>query len=78
MAEGPGSQKDFILARGDGEVSRGAAANLLGEEDAESVGQAQCLGLQRQDPAWEMRGAEMVSKVEEQFLHLAIRKQVSY
>lgn len=31
------------------------------------------------DPAWEeMRGAVAVAEVEEQFLHVAIRKQVSY
>ncbi|KFQ89319.1 hypothetical protein N337_10490, partial [Phoenicopterus ruber ruber] len=77
MAEGPGSWRDFTPARGDGEVARGAAANLLGAADAESARRAQRLGLHGADPAWEeMRGA--VAEVEEQFLHLAIRKQVSY
>ncbi|KFO07069.1 hypothetical protein N312_07206, partial [Balearica regulorum gibbericeps] len=81
MAEGPGSWRDFTPARGDGEAARGAAASLLGAADAESAGQAQHSGLHGMDPAWEeMRGAMVVAEVEveEQFLHLAIRKQVSY
>lgn len=77
MAEGPGSRRDFTPARGDGEAARGAAASLRGAADAESTGRAQRLGLRGVNPAWEeMRGA--VAEVEEQFLHLAIRKQVSY
>ncbi|KFW00152.1 hypothetical protein N327_05768, partial [Fulmarus glacialis] len=51
--------------------------SLLGAADAENAGRAQRLGLHGVDPAWEeMRGAVVVA--EEQFLHLAIRKQVSY
>ncbi|KFQ69616.1 hypothetical protein N335_09043, partial [Phaethon lepturus] len=77
MAEGPGSWRDFTLARDDGKVAGEAAANLLGAVDAESTGRAQNSVLRSVDPAWEeMRGA--VAEVEEQFLHLAIRKQVSY
>ncbi|KFU91097.1 hypothetical protein M959_11675, partial [Chaetura pelagica] len=79
MAEGSGSWRDFTRARGDSEVARGAVATcLLGAADAESTGQAQCSGLRAMNPAWEVRGAVVVSEVEEQFLHLAIRKQVSY
>ncbi|NXP74891.1 DGKZ kinase, partial [Ramphastos sulfuratus] len=77
MAEGPRSWKDFTTARGDSEEARGATANLQGAADAESTKRAQHSGLCSSDPAWEeMRGA--VAEVEEQFLHLAIRKQVSY
>ncbi|KFQ63411.1 hypothetical protein N334_05303, partial [Pelecanus crispus] len=79
MAEGPASWRDFTLARGDDEEARGAAASLLRTADAESAGRAQCSGLHSMDPAWEeMRGAVVVAEVEKQFLHLAIRKQVSY
>ncbi|NWX06031.1 DGKZ kinase, partial [Caloenas nicobarica] len=79
MAEGPGSWRDFTPARGDGEVARGATASLGGVADAESTGQAQRSGCCGVDPAWEeMSGAVAVAEVEEQFLHLAIRKQVSY
>lgn len=79
MAEGPGSWKDFTPARGDDEAARGAVASLLGAADAEDARQAQHSGLHGVDPAWEeMRGAAVVAEVEEQFLHLAIRKQVSY
>lgn len=79
MAEGPRSWRDFTLARGDSEAARGAAASRWGAADAESTGRAQRLGLRSVDPAWEeMREAEAVAEVEEQFLHLAIRKQVSY
>lgn len=79
MAEGPGSWRDFTPARGNGEVARGATASLPGMVDAESTGQAQRSDLCGMDPAWkEMRGAVVVAEVEEQFLHLAIRKQVSY
>ncbi|KFP67398.1 hypothetical protein N322_09434, partial [Cariama cristata] len=79
MAEGPRSWRDFTPARGDGEAARGAVANLRGAAAAESTGRAQCSGLRSVDPAWkEMRGAVAVAEVEEQFLHLAIRKQVSY
>ncbi|KFP75774.1 hypothetical protein N310_05560, partial [Acanthisitta chloris] len=56
---------------------RGATASLRGAADAESTGRAH-LGLCSTAPAWEMRGAMAVAEVEEQFLHLAIRKQVSY
>ncbi|KFV59766.1 hypothetical protein N328_06023, partial [Gavia stellata] len=53
--------------------------SLRGAADAESAGRAQRSGLPGVDPAWEeMRGAMVVAEVEEQFLHLAIRKQVSY
>ncbi|KFV97204.1 hypothetical protein N326_09248, partial [Eurypyga helias] len=79
MAEGPRSCGDFNPARSDGEVARGATANLLGAADVESTGRAQHSGLCGMDAAWEeMRGAVAVAEVEEQFLHLAIRKQVSY
>ncbi|NWQ75222.1 DGKZ kinase, partial [Columbina picui] len=79
MAEGPGSWRDFTPAKGDGEVARGATASLGGAADAESTGQAQCSGLCSVDPAWEeMSGVVAVAEVKEQFLHLAIRKQVSY
>lgn len=79
MAEGPGSWRDFSPARSDGEVARGATASLWGAADTESTGRAQSLGLRSMDPAWEeMRGAVAMAEVEEQFLHLAIRKQVSY
>ncbi|NXO71736.1 DGKZ kinase, partial [Phainopepla nitens] len=79
MAEGPGSWRDFSPARSDDEVARGATASLRGAADTESTGRAQRLGLRSVDPAWEeMRGAVAVAEVEEQFLHLAIRKQVSY
>ncbi|KFV86284.1 hypothetical protein N308_12382, partial [Struthio camelus australis] len=79
MAEGPGNWRDFTPARGDSEVTKGATASLLGTADAESAGQAQYSGLRSADPAWEeMRGAQAVAEVETQFLHLAIRKQVSY
>lgn len=79
MAEGPGSWRDFTPARGDGEAARGATASLLGTVDADCTRQAQCSDLCGVDPAWkEMRGAVVVAEVEEQFLHLAIRKQVSY
>lgn len=79
MAEGPGSWRDFTLASGDSEVARGAMASLRGAADAERAGQEQRLGIGGVDPAWEeMRGAVAVAEVEEQFLHLAIRKQVSY
>ncbi|KFV16868.1 hypothetical protein N340_04851, partial [Tauraco erythrolophus] len=79
MAEGPWSWRDFTPVRGDSEAVRGAAASLLGAADAESARQGQRSGLSGMDPAWEeMRGAVVVSEVEEQFLHLAIRKQVSY
>lgn len=77
MAEGPG--RDFTPAKGDGEVARGATASLGGAACAESTGQAQCSRVCNVDPAWEeMSGAVAVAEVEEQFLHLAIRKQVSY
>ncbi|KFV64977.1 hypothetical protein N307_01644, partial [Dryobates pubescens] len=77
MAEGLRSWKDFSGGRGDSEAARGATASLWGAADAESTRRAQCSGLRSTDPAWEeMRGA--VAEVEEQFLHLAIRKQVSY
>lgn len=60
-------------------MTRGATASLWGAADTESTERAQCLGLRSMDPAWEeMRGAVAVAEVEEQFLHLAIRKQVSY
>lgn len=60
-------------------MARGATANFQGAADTESTGQAQHLGLRSMDPSWEeMRGAVAVAEVEEQFLHLAIRKQVSY
>ncbi|OPJ82914.1 hypothetical protein AV530_010375 [Patagioenas fasciata monilis] len=79
MAEGPRSWRDFIPAKGNGEEARGATANLRGAVDAESTGQAQCSRLCNVDPAWEeMSGTVAVVEVEEQFLHLAIRKQVSY
>ncbi|KFV03111.1 hypothetical protein N339_00861, partial [Pterocles gutturalis] len=78
MAEGPGSWRDFALASGDGEAAGGPAASReRGAADAGSSRRARCLGLCDMDPAWEeTRGA--VAEVEEQFLHLAIRKQVSY
>ncbi|KFQ08585.1 hypothetical protein N330_10026, partial [Leptosomus discolor] len=77
MAEGPGSWRDFTPARGDAEVARGATARLGGAADAETTRQAQRSGLRSVDPSWEeMTGA--VAEVEKQFLHLAIRKQVSY
>uniref|UniRef100_A0A8C3KIS5 Diacylglycerol kinase n=1 Tax=Calidris pygmaea TaxID=425635 RepID=A0A8C3KIS5_9CHAR len=70
MAEGPGSWRDFTQVHG-------ATASLRGAADAESTGRGQRSGLHGVEPAWEeMRGA--VAEVEEQFLHLAIRKQVSY
>ncbi|KAJ7414690.1 Cyclic AMP-responsive element-binding protein 3-like protein 1 [Willisornis vidua] len=79
MAEGPGSWRDFCPARSDGEVARGATASLQGAANAESTGRARRLGPRSMDPAWdEMRGAVAVTEVEEQFLRLAIRKQVSY
>ncbi|NXW91016.1 DGKZ kinase, partial [Alopecoenas beccarii] len=79
MAEGPGSWRDFTPARGDGEVARGATASLGGAAAAESAGQAPRSRFCGADPAWEeMSGAVAVAEVEEQFLHLAIRKQVSY
>ncbi|KFR07266.1 hypothetical protein Y956_16659, partial [Nipponia nippon] len=79
MAEGPRTWTDFTPARGDGEAARGAAASLLRTADAESTGRAQHAGLRGVDPPWEeMRGEVVVTEVEEQFLHLAIRKQVSY
>lgn len=79
MAEGPGSWRDFSPARSDGGVARGATANLRGAADTESTRREQCFGPRSMDPAWEeMRGAVAVAEVEEQFLHLAIRKQVSY
>ncbi|KFQ28077.1 hypothetical protein N332_11898, partial [Mesitornis unicolor] len=79
MAEGPGSWRDFTPARGSSEVARGATASLLRAADAETAGRAQHSGFCGVDPAWEeMRGAVAVAEVEEQFLHLAIRKQVSY
>ncbi|KGL88506.1 hypothetical protein N301_00989, partial [Charadrius vociferus] len=79
MAEGPGTWRDFTSAGGDGEVAGGATASLQGAADAESAGREQHLGLGGVDPAWEeMRTAVAVAEVEEQFLHLAIRKQVSY
>lgn len=79
MAEGPRSWRDFSPARSDGEVARGATSSLWGAADTESTGRAQRLGLRSMDPAWEeMRGAATVTEVEDQFLHLAIRKQVSY
>ncbi|NXJ78312.1 DGKZ kinase, partial [Trogon melanurus] len=79
MAEGTGSWKDFTLAGDGGEAARGATASLWGAADAESTRQAQSSGLHSVDPAWEeTRGAVAVAEVEEQFLHLAIRKQVSY
>nr|XP_030130128.3 diacylglycerol kinase zeta isoform X5 [Taeniopygia guttata] len=79
MAEGPGSWRDFSPARSDGGVARGATANLRGAADTESTRREQRLGPRSMDPAWEeMRGAVAVAEVEEQFLHLAIRKQVSY
>lgn len=60
-------------------MTRGATASLRGAADTESTERAQRLGLRSMDPAWEeMRGAVAVAEVEEQFLHLAIRKQVSY
>ncbi|PKU26836.1 diacylglycerol kinase zeta [Limosa lapponica baueri] len=72
MAEGPGSWRDFTPAHG-------AAASLRGAADAESTRRGQRSGLHGVDPAWEeTRGAVAVAEVEEQFLHLAIRKQVSY
>lgn len=77
MAEGPRSWKDLAVASGDSEEARGATASLQGAADAESTRREQHPGLHSTDPAWEeMRGA--VAEVEEQFLHLAIRKQVSY
>ncbi|KFZ61926.1 hypothetical protein N321_01788, partial [Antrostomus carolinensis] len=79
MAEGPGSWRDFTPARSGGGVARGAVANLPGAAGADSTGRAQRLGLRGVGPAWEeMRGTMVVAEVEEQFLHLAIRKQVSY
>ncbi|NXE90195.1 DGKZ kinase, partial [Menura novaehollandiae] len=79
MAEGPRSWRDFSPASSDGEVARGATASLRGAADAENTGRAQRLGLRSVDPAWEeMRGAVAVAEVEKQFLHLGIRKQVSY
>ncbi|NXE25010.1 DGKZ kinase, partial [Ardeotis kori] len=79
MAEGPRSWSDFTPTRGNGEVVRGATASLRGATDAESAGRVQHPSLCGMDPAWEeMRGAVAVAEVEEQFLHLAIRKQVSY
>ncbi|KFO63558.1 hypothetical protein N302_01571, partial [Corvus brachyrhynchos] len=79
MAEGPESWRDFSSARSDGEVARGATGSLCGAGDTENTGRAQRLGLCSTDPAWEeMRGAVAMAEVEEQFLHLAIRKQVSY
>ncbi|KFP83859.1 hypothetical protein N311_06284, partial [Apaloderma vittatum] len=78
MAEGTASWRDFTLAGNGGEAARGATASLWGAAGAESTGQAQSC-LRSMDPAWEeMRGAVAVAEVEEQFLHLAIRKQVSY
>lgn len=60
-------------------MARGATASLWGAADTESTGRAQRLGLRSMDPAWEeTRGAVAMAEVEEQFLHLAIRKQVSY
>lgn len=60
-------------------MARGATASLQEAADTESTGQAQRLGVRSLDPAWEeMRGAMAMAEVEEQFLHLAIRKQVSY
>ncbi|KFR09542.1 hypothetical protein N306_08043, partial [Opisthocomus hoazin] len=79
MAEGPGIWRDFTPARGDGEAASGATASIWGAADAESAGREQRPGLRGVDLAWEeMRGAVAVAEVEEQFLHLAIRKQVSY
>ncbi|NXW56735.1 DGKZ kinase, partial [Eurystomus gularis] len=77
MAEGPGNWRDLTAAGGDGEAARGATASLCGVADAESTRRVQLSGLCGVDPACkEMRGA--VAEAEEQFLHLAIRKQVSY
>lgn len=79
MAEGPGTWRDLTPARGDSQGTRGAAASPLGAAGAESSGRERSLGLRGVDPAWEeMRGAVAVAEVEEQFLHVAIRKQVSY
>ncbi|KFO82871.1 hypothetical protein N303_08149, partial [Cuculus canorus] len=79
MAEGPVNWRDFTLARCDSEEARGAAASLLGAADAETAGQEHHSGRHSMDPPWdEMRGAVVVAEVEQQFLHLAIRKQVSY
>ncbi|KFW88539.1 hypothetical protein N336_00886, partial [Phalacrocorax carbo] len=79
MAEGPGRWRDFTPAGGDSEAARGTVASLLGAADVESARQVQHSGLHSMGPAWEeTRGAVMVMEAEEQFLHLAVRKQVSY
>lgn len=79
MAEGPGTWRDLTPARGDGQGATGATASPLGAAGTESSGRERILGLRSVDPAWEeMQGAVAVAEVEEQFLHVAIRKQVSY
>lgn len=77
MAEG--SWRHLTPGRDHGEAGRGATASPSGTVDAASTGQVQHSGLSSLDPAWgEMSGAVATAGVEEQVLHLAIRKQVSY
>lgn len=78
MAEGP-SWRELTPGSGDSEGARGATGITPGSTDVEGAGQGQCSGLRAAEPVWDkVRGAAAAVEVEEQFLHLAIRKQVSY
>ncbi|POI29011.1 hypothetical protein CIB84_007239 [Bambusicola thoracicus] len=78
MAEGP-SWRELTPGSGDSKGARGATGIIPGSTDVESAGQEQSSGLHAAEPVWDkVRGAAAAVEVEEQFLHLAIRKQVSY
>ncbi|XP_048804045.1 diacylglycerol kinase zeta isoform X5 [Lagopus muta] len=78
MAEGP-SWRELTPGNGDSEGAPGATGIIPGSMDVESTGQEQSSGPCGAEPAWDkVRGAATAVEMEEQFLHLAIRKQVSY